>query len=171
MTCFSTGYISRPMPTTAKPEHAISATPRVIGARLVLPSANAWISDVPNMAVIVWTMNRIPTALATPAWTADPSCWASGLWWCSWWSWRALPIASGAVRERVSNGVGLEFGQSPVRRTCRSSHRLRQSTAASGRVVLTRAAAIVVAPRTIRTLAEATSMKVAHVRGAGSARA
>ena len=60
------------MPTTAKPEHAISATPTVIGARPVLPSTYAWISDVPNMAVIIWTTNRIPTALATPLLESGP---------------------------------------------------------------------------------------------------
>ena len=49
----STGYISRPIPTTAKPEMDISPTPTVIGARSGLPSTNAWINDVPNMAVTI----------------------------------------------------------------------------------------------------------------------
>ena len=33
--------------------NAISATPTVIGARSGLPSTNAWIKDVPNMAVTI----------------------------------------------------------------------------------------------------------------------
>jgi hypothetical protein len=64
-TGLSTGYISRPMPTTAEPEQAISRTPTLIGVRSVLPSMNACIKDVPNMAVTIWTTNRIPTAVAT----------------------------------------------------------------------------------------------------------
>jgi hypothetical protein len=41
------------MPTTAKPEMDISTTPTDIGARSRLPSANAWINDVPSMAVTI----------------------------------------------------------------------------------------------------------------------
>ena len=52
------------MPTTAIPEHIMSRTPTVSGARAVLPSTNAWISDMPTMAVAIWTKNRMPTVTA-----------------------------------------------------------------------------------------------------------
>ncbi len=52
------------MPTTAMPEHIISRTPRFSGALAVSPSTNAWINDVPTMAVAIWTKNRMPTVTA-----------------------------------------------------------------------------------------------------------
>src|SRR3954451_10245153 len=64
LTSLRTGYISRPMATTARPAHIISATPRVMDVRSVLPSANAWIIEVPNMAATIWTTNRMPTVEA-----------------------------------------------------------------------------------------------------------
>ena len=64
LTSFRTGYISRPMATMARPEHTISRTPRVIGARSGSPSTNAWIMVVPNMAATIWTTNRMPTVVA-----------------------------------------------------------------------------------------------------------
>src|SRR6476619_1517260 len=60
----STGYISRPMVTTTRPAQIIRSTPTVNRARSVSPSTNAWTRDVPNMAVTIWTTNRMPTAVA-----------------------------------------------------------------------------------------------------------
>ena len=59
------------MPTTASPEHIIRRTPRVNGARSVSPSTNAWIKDVPNMAVTIWTTNRTPTSSRSSSWIGD----------------------------------------------------------------------------------------------------
>ena len=64
LTSFKTWYINTPMPTTAMPEHIIIKTPSVGGDVLELPSTNAWISEVPTMAVSICTKNRRPTTTA-----------------------------------------------------------------------------------------------------------
>ena len=64
LTSLRTGYISKPMPTTARPEPIIRRTPTVIEPRSVSPSTKASIKDVPTMAVTIWTTNRTPTMVA-----------------------------------------------------------------------------------------------------------
>jgi hypothetical protein len=64
LTGFRIWYISRPMPTTARPEHVISRTPAVSCAREASPSTNAWIIELPTMAVTIWTTKRTPTVTA-----------------------------------------------------------------------------------------------------------
>nr|WP_275263085.1 hypothetical protein [Segeticoccus rhizosphaerae] len=64
LTTFRTGYISRPIPTTARPEPIMNSTPIVIGALAVSPSTKAWINEVPIMAVTIWTRKRMPTTTA-----------------------------------------------------------------------------------------------------------
>jgi hypothetical protein len=61
LVCIS--YISRPMPTTARPEDIVNRTPAV-GAALVWPSTKPWKSDVPIIAVTIWRMNSMPTTTA-----------------------------------------------------------------------------------------------------------
>jgi hypothetical protein len=46
------------------PEHIMSRTPAVSGARAESPSTKAWIKEVPAMAVAIWTTNRMPTVVA-----------------------------------------------------------------------------------------------------------
>jgi hypothetical protein len=41
----------------------VKSTP-IVGGAVVSPFTNAWMDEAPIMYVIIWTKNRIPTAIA-----------------------------------------------------------------------------------------------------------